>query len=290
MNPSLWRSLSLCIWALASACLDTTPYGPTGYRCLTDANCPTGTYCLRQRCELKSPTPVKPTAQNTGVPPDTTLTLSGAPQITQDGQIVEGLDIQGCVSIQANNVTFRRSRVRCSSYYVVMVENGFQNVVIEDVEIDGMGHTDGYGLVLHSGVGRRLRISNLGTAAVLHSGARLEGSFVHGLVGSKQSGISSNGGEDIVVYGNNADLSPSTVGAAMDLTGGLSRLQRVRVEHNWVNGGHYLFRMGNGTYGAEDVQVLRNRLGRDFTEMFFIGAGVLQTENVFDDTGEPVLP
>ncbi len=286
-----WRLLLLCSSALVSACLDTRPYGPTGYLCESDVHCPAGTYCLRRHCELKSEVPVKPTLQNTGVPAGTTLTLSGALQITENGRVVEGLDIQGCVSIKANNVTLRRSRVRCDSYFGVVLEDGFQNVLLEDLEVDGMGNAEGRAVVLHSGTARRLQISNVGAGVDLGSNARLEASFIHALVGTKPSGTSSNGGTDVTVFGNTSDLSPSKVGAAIDLHSGLSRLRRVQIEHNWVNGGQYLFNVGGGAQGAESVLITRNRLGRDFAQgPFSLATGVLQTENVYEDTGDPVSP
>jgi hypothetical protein len=53
----------------------------------------------------------KPGPHNTGVPAGTTLTPSGSIRVEQDGAIVEDLDIDGAITILADNVTIRRERV-----------------------------------------------------------------------------------------------------------------------------------------------------------------------------------
>lgn len=43
--------------------------------------------------------------------------------ITQDGAVLDALDINVCVKVFANNVTIKRSRIRCNDYYVVRVSD-----------------------------------------------------------------------------------------------------------------------------------------------------------------------
>ncbi|MCW2622481.1 MAG: hypothetical protein JWL64_2083, partial [Frankiales bacterium] len=46
----------------------------------------------------------RPSASNTGVPTGKVLTLSGGLRITADNSYISGLDIRGCVDVEANNV------------------------------------------------------------------------------------------------------------------------------------------------------------------------------------------
>jgi hypothetical protein len=55
-----------------------------------------------------------PGPRNTGVPAGTTLTpISGDRIIEKDGAVVSGLDVAGCITVGALNVTIENSRARC---------------------------------------------------------------------------------------------------------------------------------------------------------------------------------
>jgi len=113
-----WTRSILCsisLVALGTACLDTRPYGPQGYHCASDSDCEAPGFCFRQRCTVASETPVKPGPENTGPPADISLKLTGGVDITEDGTVIDGWDMLGCVQGYAGNVVIRNSRIRCSS-------------------------------------------------------------------------------------------------------------------------------------------------------------------------------
>lgn len=85
-----------------------------------------------------------PNASNTGVPAGTTLIHTSGRTITVAGTEVNGEDIDGCLTIKADNVTVRNSRIRCTGEPIAArVRTG---VLIQDVEADCMNNP-GSGMV-----------------------------------------------------------------------------------------------------------------------------------------------
>lgn len=86
-------------------------------------------------------TPTGPaTAATTGVPSGTTLTThAGDLVITQPGTVIDGLDIQGVVSVKADNVTIKRSIIRgkklTGNMGLVTNDLGRYRFVLEDSEL-----------------------------------------------------------------------------------------------------------------------------------------------------------
>src|SRR5262249_23250151 len=60
-----------------------------------------------------------PDASNTGVPAGTTLTPSGSLTITQAGAVIDALDVTGSVTVDAPNVTIKRTRIRSNAFRVI---------------------------------------------------------------------------------------------------------------------------------------------------------------------------
>jgi len=85
-----------------------------------------------------------PDAGNTGVPKGVALTKAESLDLVTDGEVVTGLDIEGCVDVHARNVTIRQSRITCDrKTWAVRTFDTTENLVIEDVEIDGSGALTG---------------------------------------------------------------------------------------------------------------------------------------------------
>lgn len=82
---------------------------------------------------------------NNGNPVKQSRTLSPSSDVTtsSNGQIVEGLDVTGSVTIQNNNVILRQCRIKQNSTNadVVFVSGNVTGVIIEDCEIDGSKNT-----------------------------------------------------------------------------------------------------------------------------------------------------
>lgn len=79
-----------------------------------------------------------PNANNTGVPKNTVLSASGSITVTTDGTVIDAKLINGCVSVQANNVTIKNSRIlggNCAR--PVNINAPYSGLLVVDSEIDG---------------------------------------------------------------------------------------------------------------------------------------------------------
>lgn len=88
-----------------------------------------------------------PDATTTGVPAGTTLTPSGSRTLSTNGGVIDGLEINGTVTVAADNVTIKNSRINVpsggSGTYGVIINGGATGTTIEDTEIRGPASGDG---------------------------------------------------------------------------------------------------------------------------------------------------
>lgn len=78
-----------------------------------------------------------PGAGNTGVPSGTTLTPSGSIDVTVANTVIDAHDVTGCITVHADNVTIKRSRIRGGSCWEPIKNVGGKNLQVVDTEIDG---------------------------------------------------------------------------------------------------------------------------------------------------------
>jgi hypothetical protein len=214
-----------------------------------------------------------PDASNTGwQPTGVKLTTAGVKltsdaefQINTPGTVIDGKDIQGCVSIKANNVTIKRSRVRCDSYFPIRIYEGIRNAVIEDTEIDGMNSG-----ATNAAVGfeyytlRRVNIHNTGEGPHMGTDVLVQDSYVHDLANCDichNDAVQSSGARNVVLrhntFINDADGKNAVVRIATEQGDSHNFL----VENNLLAGGNYAVQVrsqGNGF--PEGVRVINNRI------------------------------
>ncbi|WP_157756922.1 hypothetical protein [Plantactinospora sp. KBS50] len=145
-----------------------------------------------------------PTEATTGVPAGTTLRASGPLTVGTAGQVISGLDIAGCVTVAANNVTIRQSRIRCGGNYSVRTMPGVQNLLVEDVEIDGLG-TNNAAVCCAGYTLRRVDISNVIDGPRLGDDTVVEDSWIHHLnrtASSHNDALQTTGAVNVVVRRN----------------------------------------------------------------------------------------
>jgi hypothetical protein len=228
---------------------------------------------------------------NTGVPAGVSLTAGGDLTVSRAGAVIDRRDLK-CLTIAASNVTVRRTRIRCGGYYPVRIANGARNVVLEDVEIDGLGShaaiaigTDNYTL-------RRADVHSVGDGPRMGDNSVVEDSWIHDLAaggGSHNDGIQSTGGSNIKILHNriehpNAQTSCILIGANLD------HVDDVLVQGNLLNGGNYtIYAGGKDGYRADNVRILGNRFGRDAVYgTHSIQSNIVFSGNVWNDTGAPI--
>ncbi|WP_327005620.1 hypothetical protein OHA72_63490 [Dactylosporangium sp. NBC_01737] len=250
----------------------------------------------------------KPAAGNTGVIAGTTLTvLNGDQTLATDNAVVANADIRGYVRITGKNVTLRNSIVRggaarCSAA-VVQVEG---SAVIEDVEIAPASPNaclDG----VWAAATTLTRVNIHGTVDGVKAGndVTVQDSWIHDLTfyrsGAPGGGETVNDAVDTrgkrrITLRHNVLYPGANANAAYQVTqeGGASG--DIRVESNWLDGGHCVLNFahrGGGPTPMTGIAVVNNRFGRN---SMFVCPILISTQtslsansgNVWDDTGAAI--
>jgi len=247
------------------------------------------------------PTPITywPSAANTGVPPGTTLRNSGSLSLRTAGQVVSGLNIVGCVTVAAANVQILRSRITCNSpTYSIRTLTGASNLLVQDVEINGMGQNSA-SVCCGDYTLNRVNIYNMIDGPRLSSNTRVTNSYIHSLArvaSSHNDVLQSTGGSNIVIRHNTLlSYNPTTndpfnscltIGSETAPT-----LTNLTYEDNYCNGGNYSIGISPRLVGS-NIVFRNNKFGRDYRYGVVSGrdrAGVSwQATNVYFDNGRPV--
>ncbi|MGW0431293.1 hypothetical protein ACWDV4_01895 [Micromonospora sp. NPDC003197] len=209
-----------------------------------------------------------PGPDNTGVPEGTTLRPSGSLTISKDGQVVSGLNISGCIVVTAKNVVIRKSRITCSSQYSIKT-TGAKNLLVEDVEINGMGRNSA-AVCCSDYTLRRLNISNVIDGPRLADNTVVEDSWIHHLTrvsGSHNDTLQTTGATNIVVRGNSLEsynpVTKDPLNACLMIgstTGPL--VSNLVFEQNYCNGGNYSIGI-RADLQASNIKIRSNVYGRD---------------------------
>jgi Right handed beta helix region len=148
-----------------------------------------------------------PNSSNTGVPAGTKLTrYAGTLHVTTNGTVIEGLDIEGQVVVDADNVTIRNSRITTTEMYGI----SGSPMTIQNCEIDGKGAAAGSYGIMSSGtfVGNNIHGFENGIG-VAGSNTTIKSNYIHDLLAPGDphyDGIAAQGGEggegNILIEGN----------------------------------------------------------------------------------------
>ncbi|MCZ2813419.1 hypothetical protein O2W15_18465 [Modestobacter sp. VKM Ac-2979] len=199
---------------------------------------------------LSSPSSTPPSGNNTGPRSGAVLHPSGPLVLSTPGQVVSNLDVDGCVTVLASDVTIRDVRIRCAdaaSNRAVFVANDVRNLLIEDTEIDGLGST-------HIGIGwsnytlRRVNIHGTCDGARISTNIQISNSWIHDLVrmdGLHCDALQTTEGSEISVHNNlldprntlGTDLNNSAVMLGTET--GTRRLENAVFSDNWLSGGNF---------------------------------------------------
>ncbi|MFC7549515.1 hypothetical protein ACFQUZ_24520 [Plantactinospora sp. GCM10030261] len=210
-----------------------------------------------------------PSAATTGVPAGTPLRASGSITVATNGQVISGLDVNGCVIVTADNVVIRKSRIRCGSTYAIRTMPGATNLLVEDVEIDGLGRTsaavccDGYTV-------RRTEIRNVIDGPRLGNNTVVEDSWIHHLIrvgSSHNDALQTTGAVNMVVRRNTLeaynpamnDPNNACLMAGSDLA---PRVDNLIFENNYCNGGNFSVNISDNTNGR-NIRFAGNVFGRN---------------------------
>jgi hypothetical protein len=246
----------------------------------------------------------KPGPGNTGVPAGTKLTPSGSISLTKQGQMVDSLDITGCVEVHAANVVITKTRIRCTDYYPVRMFPG-ASLTIEDSEIAASGGSATSGIAFGDYTARRINVHGAADGLKSDNNVLVEDSWIHDNwlgVGDHADGVQSTGGSNVVYRHNFIDVVDHGSGhgggpnACFQVGNENGIVSTFVIDGNWLYGGGWVINFGGGGTGN---RIVNNRFGRGKAEVAgqskYPDYGPIadrdgKTEisgNVWDDTGQP---
>ncbi len=251
------------------------------------------------------PVPGQPGMDNTGVPSGVVLQQhNGDITITQDGTVIDGLDVHGFIDVQANNVVIQNSIIRGgdpggSNRSLISAYGDHVNLVIQDTTLAGAVRSNNLdGLKGKNFTALRLDISGVvDTIQILGDNTIVQDSWLHGnlhLPDSRQSGgythddsIQVEGGRNILIQHNSMSEASN---AAVMMTQNVADTSAVHIISNWLNDGACSVNIAEKSRGPlEDILLSNNT----FDSPYYDGCGVLvpattrviMVENVWADTG-----
>ncbi len=182
-----------------------------------------------------------PDATATGVPAKVVLRPSKSLVIKTRGAIIDGLDISGSVTIEANDVVLQNCKVTGTDYAVVLIRPGISGTVIKDCEISNQG-AGGQGI---AGQGTFLR-NNIHDCAdgidVRGNNTVIRDNFIHRMRGTADShydGIQADGGFSNLTIEHNTIINDQNQTSAVMIDNYWGPIDRVRIDNNLLVGGGY---------------------------------------------------
>ena len=216
--------------------------------------------------------------------------------ITEDGAVVENLEIHGSLRIRgANNVTVRNVRIYVADYWTVLVESG--SASFECMDIGHPSYVGERGIGGDNIVARNLNIHHVEDGIKLGSNTLYEGIHVHDLASLRSDphadAVQDDGGAQGAVVRNSILDATGPVGygnAAIQVSSALANSNDVTFTNNYLNGGNYMVFVREGGHGIpSNITIANNRIGPDFRYGILSQDGPVNWYgNVWASTGEPV--
>ncbi len=249
--------------------------------------------------EAEVPVPVprnRPGPSNTG-PKGQLTNSSGSITVRQDGAIIESIDLIGCITIRANNVTIRNVRINCDGFYAIRMIDGFSGLRVDQAEMLNMKSA----AILGSNFTvTRSNIHDSGADAFKPGrNVVIESSWMHRLGtidGSHSDAVQMVAGGDVVIRGNNIDMPANlqryTNSQCILLQTNNGPINNVLIENNWLNGGGWCVQVNDKERGhgsPQNIRISGNRFGPDCTFGTILvrgdNADTSVTDNIFELTG-----
>lgn len=216
---------------------------------------------------------------------------SGSIEVTEDGAIIEDLDIQGEIMVLADNVTIRRVKITSSDYYPIRYfDNDNVGLVVEDSEFD-LASPATAAISFSNYTARRLNIHGSADGLKADANVLVEDCWIHDLSNLPEEhndSVQSTGGKGVTLRHNvledasNAAVQTGDEGAATeDLT----------IECNWLYGGGYTLNIrGTPPTEPKNTRIINNRFGRDagYGPYTIDDLAPVIEGNVYDDNDEPI--
>lgn len=237
-----------------------------------------------------------PDASTTGVPPGTVLTPSGSITVTVPGTVLDSLDIQGHVIIDANNVTLMRSKVTSDSEHAIKIRKGRTGAIIQDCEVDGMGlnGVSGSDGITGRATVLRANIHGVREGFLLGNSSLLQDSYIHDLSAPGTGmfiGVGQDGTQHQQVLHNSVivDLN-QTATVRLTKTNKSNPSPDIVISNNRLIGGNYtVICDGTGPLPIANASFTNNSLGIEASDYkLVVNCTPVWSGNFDDITGDPV--
>jgi hypothetical protein len=203
-----------------------------------------------------------PDKTNTGVPPGVKLAVvNGNQEIEKPGTVIDGKDIRGCVDIKAKNVTIRRSKISCKSFFVVASWTDRYSgggARLEDVELDCQG-TRGTGVGSYGLTVVRAEIHGCENGVDVDHSVTVRDSYIHSPFNNAEAhsdGMQFNSGSKILVDHNTIVIPDGTSAIISHPNGNAD----VTISRNLLAGGAYTLYCPRDS--SRDFRVVDNRFSK----------------------------
>lgn len=175
--------------------------------------------------------------------------------------MIDTQHVTGTITVRADNVTIKRTRITNTGRYPINVDGG-RNLTVEDSEIDGQ--STGSAAICCSGYTlRRVNIHHVTEGPRANGSVVIEDSWVHDLVecpGCHEDAIQSTGGTGLVLRGNRLEASAKH-NATIMLGEENKPLRDCLVEDNYLDGGQVSVNAGGGGTDGAQCTFRNNEIG-----------------------------
>jgi hypothetical protein len=214
-----------------------------------------------------------PDAGSTGVPAGVMLKqMTGELVVREAGTVIDGVNLVGKISVEADNVTIRRTRVTApkslpnsgrDEFTVVQQATKAHNLTLQDCEVDGSGlvyravnATNGIRI-------NRCELRNVGHGVEVGDNYTVENSWIHSTTDGPDhdwhvDGIISSIGVNGVIRHNTIVLTGGSLTGAVSVGSSLGRIDNVLIQDNLLAGGNYCVYVQDQGYPATRIRVLDN--------------------------------
>lgn len=232
-----------------------------------------------------------------GVPAGTSLKASGSISSSRDGQVWEGLDISGTVTITHRNCKLLKSRVRSSAYNLVKTRVN-KDTEIAYCTIEATGNTgsngiDGVAYIHHNKItGAENCINVAGNGALIEWNAFGKMGGVQGV--AHYDCIQADGSIDgLIIQNNYIDNDKGDTSATM-IDNYWGPIKNVTIKNNFLGGGGmpaYLDGSFKGSANATNIVYEDNDMRRGGYDYFYwkqAGSGCVHRRNKDWKTGAAI--
>lgn len=228
-----------------------------------------------------------------GAPTDG-LTSTGSLTVTDAGSTIENKKIDGCVEINAPDVTVRDSVITCDGYFGVKVADGVSGTVIENVTMNGTGPDGAEGSIGILGTAKvnLCDIFGFENGVVPSDGSVITNSYLHDLDAPGDphvDGIQMDGKiSGVRIESNVIDVSNEGTTSAVMMDNEFGPLSDIEVKNNVLLGGTYtVYVDGKFTDQPLDVVVTGNKIGSGLYGAIMIrNSSPKVSDNVDQATGQ----